>query len=316
MAGRSWKDLRKVSQPASSTASRSLPDQNNILQRASQQSPELGRLLQQREALQGRIDSLVSGNNNMSPREAARFNVPTFAQRRAQQREWEQRQNDQQQRNLERRRQDRTPDVSSARASARPREVSLWLSQRDSQPQDGVARWLDQRDKERQSLREQSRSRIAPLDRITEVGRQVRQPLNKLSSQLNRLDQQLKQQGLESERGDLRRLGTDKLAKANKQLDKYSKILDTPQKVVDDIDQKWQQRQNQISGAMDRFGPYVERSKRRLSTDTGGSGDLFERMARNRQRALTRLEERRQQDQRDEQRRERALRRHRESGLT
>jgi hypothetical protein len=53
-------------------------------------------------------------------------------------------------------------------------------------------------------------------------------------------------------------------------------------------------------------------AKRRLSTDSGGSGDLFERMQRNRQRALTRRQERREQERQDEQRRERALRNRRE----
>jgi len=313
MAGRSWKDLRKAPQPDPATAPPSLPDQDNILQRASQQSPRLGQLLEQRQALQGRIDSLVSGNNNMDPRDAARFSVPTFAQRQAQQREWEQRQNALQQRNLERRRQNRTPETPPVRVRSRSSEASQWLSRRDSQPQDGVSRWLDQRDQSRQALREQLRSRAAPLERVSGVGRQLRQPLNKLSGQLNQLDRQLKQQGLDSERDELRRLGADKLAKANKKLDKYSKILEAPKKAAGKIDNQWRQRQNQMSGAMDRYGPYVERSRRRLSSDTGGSGDLFERMSRNRERALTRLQQRRQQEQRDEQRRERALRRRRET---
>ena len=78
------------------------------------------------------------------------------------------------------------------------------------------------------------------------------------------------------------------------------------------IDRFWEQRQREISGAMDETGPYVNRSRDRLSTDTGGSGDIFERMQRNRQRALQRREEQRRQEERDEARRQRARRNRRE----
>ena len=313
MAGRSWKDLRKGPQSSASAPHSPVLDQDEVLQRASRQSPQLGSLLEQRKALQERINSLVSGNDNTDPREVARFNVPTFAQRQAQQREWEQRQNAQQQRSLELRRQNRAPDTPFTRARSLPSEASQWLARRDTQPQDGVGRWLNQRDRDRQILRDQARNRMAPLDRLTNAAQKLRQPFNNISSQLDQLDRRLSQQGLDSERDELRRPGADKLAKANQQLDKYSKLLEAPKKAVEKIDKGWQQRQNQISGAMDRFGPYVERSRHRLSTETGGSGDLFERMSRNRERALSRRQQRRQQEQRDEHRRARAVRRRRET---
>ena len=66
--------------------------------------------------------------------------------------------------------------------------------------------------------------------------------------------------------------------------------------------------EQQISGAMDRAGPYFERSNRRLSTETGGSGNLFERMERNRELALQRRKEKRRDEDRDEARRQRARR--------
>ena len=54
---------------------------------------------------------------------------------------------------------------------------------------------------------------------------------------------------------------------------------------------------------MDRMGTYSDTAKRRLSTRTGGSGDLFERMERNRQAALNARQEKRRQEARDEERR-------------
>ncbi len=316
MAGRSWKDLKPRTPSASTAPQPPQLNQGQVLEQAGRDSPQLGRLLDQRKALESRINSLVSGEENMDPRDAARFNVPTFAQRQAQQREWEHQREINQQRNMAALRQGRAEE---RRIPSPTSEVGQWVAQRDAQqPQDGVSRWLAQRDQGRQALRDQARDRLAPLDRVADVGRQLRQPMSNMSSQLDQMDQRLAQEGVsDSERDEIRRaLAADKLKETNKQLEKYSKMVEAPKRAVEKIDQKWQGRQQQISGAMDRFGPYVERSRRRLSTETGGSGDLFERMARNREQALTRRQERREQEQRDEARRERALRRRRDRDET
>lgn len=110
----------------------------------------------------------------------------------------------------------------------------------------------------------------------------------------------------DSQRRSLR--DADRLAKVSSQVDKYTKMAEAPMRAVRKIDRSWEDRQRQISGAMDRTGPYVDRSQRRLSTDTGGSGDIFERMQRNRQRALERRAEQRRQEEQDEARRQRASR--------
>jgi len=112
----------------------------------------------------------------------------------------------------------------------------------------------------------------------------------------------------DSQRRSLRDTARDRLAKVSSQIDKYTKMAEAPMRAVRKIDRSWEDRQRQISGAMDRTGPYVDRSQRRLSTDTGGSGDIFERMQRNRRRALERRAEQRRQEERDEARRQRASR--------
>ncbi len=311
MAGRSWKDLKRRGLQASSVNHFPKIEKGKLLEQVSSHNPKLRSLLEKRKELEGRFHSLISGGEHLEPRDAARFNVPTFAQRQAQEREWERKREHRYRRNLELRRQGRT---DKRRRSAEPSEVSQWQARRDAPSLGGVDRWLAQRDRDRQSLREQARDRLAPLDNVANVGRGLRRPMGDLDRQLDEMDRKLAAEGVsDSERDDIRRaLSTDKLQQAGlKKMNKYSTMAEAPRRAAEKLNNEWRGRQQQISGAMDCFGPYVRRSRRRLSTATGGSGDLFERMARNRERALTRRKERREQEERDEARRERALRRRR-----
>ncbi len=87
MAGRTWKDLKQ----GSTNSSESKAPSGAIVKKAvAQQSPRLASLLEKRQALENRLQALTSGADEaLDPRDAARFKVPTFAQRQAQQREWE-----------------------------------------------------------------------------------------------------------------------------------------------------------------------------------------------------------------------------------
>jgi hypothetical protein len=328
MAGRTWRDLQKKQpqQPrAASTPNLARPDNQAVLNQVRQQSSRLNQLMQQRQALQQKMDTLVSGSEAMDPRDAARFQVPTFAQRQAQQREWEAQRDAIQQRTQQIHQQNRSNNAQTSppaqRPPQQPSEVSQWLMQRDQQRQENgpagsVNQWLTRRDQDRQRLREAANERLAPLNQAADSVRSAARPLRDFNDRLEQLDSTLAREGLDAERDELRqlsnRMGADKLKQANQQVERFAGMLEKPKRAVEKIDQEWQRRQNQINGAMDKFGPYVEMAKRRLSTDKGGSGDLFERMQRNRQRALTRRQERREQERQDEQRRERALRNRRE----
>ncbi len=150
------------------------------------------------------------------------------------------------------------------------------------------------------------------MNEVARVGRQLQGSLSRASGQLRDLDRQLAEQGLNKEREELRGLGADRLSQAKSQLDKYTRMAEAPMRAVEKIDNFWENRQREISGAMDQIGAYFERSQRRLSTESGGSGDLFKRMQRNRMRALQRRQELRREEARDEARRERARRSKRE----
>ena len=82
--------------------------------------------------------------------------------------------------------------------------------------------------------------------------------------------------------------------------------LSAPKALVDTIATRWREREQQITGSMDRVSSYARDRDRRLSPVTGGSGDLSERMDRNRLAALGRRRDVREQDDHDQRRRDRA----------
>ncbi|MFO1368498.1 MAG: hypothetical protein U1F46_05830 [Marinagarivorans sp.] len=258
-------------------------------------------LLHQRQQLEQRMQNLVGGGGG-DLREAARFQVPSFAQRLAEQRQWE----------AERARSRNRPEVSApgARQPNEPQADALRSGLRDfSQP---VGEWLNARDTDRRRLRDQARDRLSPLEQLAEPVRGARRQLQDANRQLRDLDQRLASEGLNEDRAALRELGADRLDTAERYLSRADDALSAPRQIVDRLDTAWQNRSNQISGAMDRFGSYVERSRQRLASETGGSGDLFARMQQNRERALLARKEQQWQERRDQARRERAQQRRRE----
>ena len=122
----------------------------------------------------------------------------------------------------------------------------------------------------------------------------------------------MSERGMGGQSGSESSPGTDSLERVSSQVGQYSRMAEAPMRAVRNIDRFWEQRQRQIGGAMDRAGPYFDRSRERLSTETGGSGDIFERLQANRQRALQRRQEQRREEERDEARRQRARRNRRE----
>jgi hypothetical protein len=148
-------------------------------------------------------------------------------------------------------------------------------------------------------------------EKIDEVGRPLRQIGEQLADQdrqLDEMDRKLAAEGVsEAERQEIRRaVKSEAIDKVSGVLTRANKAIEAPKKAVAKIDQFWQRREQQISGPMDRFSGYAAERERRLSTETGGSGDLFERMQSNRLNALRRRQESRMQERRDERRRERA----------
>lgn len=301
MPGRTWRDLVHGTAPSEGGAlpQRAGPGPTGAT------SPRLASLLEQRETLEARLRGLVSGTGDIGDaRQAARFHVPTFAERQAQQREWESRREAHNNRRAEQRRQGGATVMDN-------REPPLRRSPNQS-GLDNVNQWLSRRDSHRHSLREAARDRLSPLNDAARMGRQVGSSLSRATGLLRNLDRGLNERGMGGEGSTGRVTGTESLERVSSQVDRYSRMAEAPTRAVRKIDRFWQQRQRQISGAMDQTGSYFNRSRERLSTETGGSGDVFERLRQNRQRALQRRQEQRRQEERDEARRERARRSRRE----
>lgn len=311
MAGRTWKDLKSGTAVPSDKKVASKDTSTDAVTLAAAQSPRLSQLLEQRKELEARLHGLASGGGPSDPREAAKFHVPTFAERQAEQREWEKRYETMKSRAAQRRGQapvTKTPEGDGSAGQSSQEEKALPLRQAASSATEPVNQWLNRRDKQRRSLLDSARDRLSPLNDVANVGRKLHGKLSGASNQLRDLDRQLAENGLTNEREELKALGTDKLAKGTALVDKYTKMAEAPKRAVDKIDQFWKTRQNEVGGAMDRAGPYVNSSRQRLSTEKGGSGDLFERMERNRMQALQRRKEQRREEERDEERRQRAKR--------
>lgn len=301
MPGQTWRDLVDGTAPSVGGSS----GQPAGLIPTGRASPRLTGLLEQREALEARLRGLVSGPDGaQDAREAARFQVPTFAERQAQQREWEAHRSALNARAAELRRQ-------GGPADSNPRETTL-RSPRDQAGQDNVNQWLSRRDSRRRSLREAARDRLSPLNDAARVGRQLDRSLSRATGSLRNLDRVMGEHDMGREGSLGNSPGRDSLERVSSQIGNYSRMAEAPMRAVRNIDRFWDERQRQISGAMDRNGSYFNRSRERLSTETGGSGDVFERMRQNRQHALQRREEQRRQEERDEARRERAIRNRRE----
>lgn len=88
------------------------------------------------------------------------------------------------------------------------------------------------------------------------------------------------------------RTGLGRYDQVRSALERSAEVLDRPRDLADGIGDRWEQLREQITGPMDRVGPYAEARDRVLDLDTGGSGDLVERAESARRRALAQRAER------------------------
>ena len=139
---------------------------------------------------------------------------------------------------------------------------------------------------------------------LRKIGDQLRQQ----DRQMDDMDRKLAAEGVSAAgRAEIRdATRIEGMDKAGALMDKANSAMSAPKEAVQKVDDGWQRRVQQIAAPMDRFSGYARERERRLSTATGGSGDLFERMLANRASALRRRQDQQQQDQNDERRRDRA----------
>jgi hypothetical protein len=303
MPGNSWRDKLGKNIPSAAA-----PITNFMAPPVSPNKPastnnRLNELLQQRQSLEQRMQRLTGGGEQ-NGRESARFSVPSFAQRQAEQRQWE----------MIRERQG-LKQPSTTPVTNNPKMVPLSRTGQNNSARTGlrdftqpVSEWLNARDAQRQQVRENARV----LDKATTAV----QKLRGMGQDLNNLDQRLASEGLTEERDQLKQLGIDKIKSGNSILKSAENVLSAPTKAADKLGSAWQSRRDHIGGAMDKMGSYVERSKQRLSAETGGSGDLFERMKMNREKSLLQRQFQQKQEKRDQARRDRAQQKRKDKEAT
>ena len=344
MAGKSWKDLKKK-KPTSRAAAfdpgafgkHSLPD----LSAMPGASPKLNKLMAERSELENKMKNLsAGGGQDLNSRDAARFQVPSMRERLDKQRAWEEKRSAMNARTDEQRAAARgayqaprprqsaqTPQIGRAlpeagtapRSGLDPRQVKerigtparSALNARPQREPDFVRRagrakdWLSERDQQVERARDNVRNRMNETPDLGGLGG-MKSKMDDFNRKLDDADSKMAAEGLDSERDQLREMRGGNMG-GNDDLQKYSKMLDGPRKAVRKIDDAWTKKRDQISGPMDKIGAYKEMVDRRLSTRTGGSGDLFERSHKARLAALKRRREQKEQEAKDEKRRQRAL---------
>ncbi|HSF94899.1 MAG TPA: hypothetical protein VLA52_07715 [Thermohalobaculum sp.] len=288
----------------------------------------LGELLRQRRALEARIAGLAGlPGAPGDDAQTARYPVMSFAERRREQAEWAAR------RNALRAQQDeirgRTGDAAGGSQPApepgglapTPLEARLgaglpirtdlssgrthlgaardWISDRTSGLRSGIG-----------AARRRVQEAITPVNRVADVGNDLQRQTDDAGRQLRDLDRRLAEEGVsEADRAEIRdSIGGEQISKVSGPLARANSALNAPRRAVERVDEGWQRRERAVTGAMDRFGSYAEMRDRRLSPETGGSGDLFERMRANRMAALERRREQQRAEERDQARRDRARR--------
>ncbi|HMW73166.1 MAG TPA: hypothetical protein PKD17_15165, partial [Cellvibrionaceae bacterium] len=165
MPGNSWQDRLGLRGTSPSTPAAPAAPASTAASEAAAPVPErLNVLLQQRQQLEQRMQSLVGGGTG-NLREAARFQVPSFAQRLAEQRRWEA------ERARPRSRSSETSVTTGGPSSAPEGEAMRSGLRNFSQP---VNDWLAGRDEDRRRLRDQARDRLSPLETLAEPVRGAR----------------------------------------------------------------------------------------------------------------------------------------------
>ena len=339
MAGRTWQELigAPAATPAPAHASAPAPRREAVVadragrssrpgaspaspDQAALASPRLAQLIAEREALTARMHTLASGGDALAPRDAARFQVPSFAERRAEFRALEARLDAQRERISEPPARPAADRPGTPNAERTPREPGLPSRTRPRSPDRfatptaSAQEFLARRDRDRMALRDAARDRLAPLTAVADAGRSLGTAIGGTQGKLRDLDSRLAAEGVSAEeRADIQReLGSDRLKAIDDTVGSVNRTLDAPSRAIDRIDSAWTGRRDRIEGALDRIGPYAETRERRLGLDTGGSGDLFERMRRNREQALQRRREARAESAADDHRRNQATARRRQ----
>jgi hypothetical protein len=307
-----WRDLTRTESPGDTAASgevrdsgtsgsRDAPDPATLLGMAAQApaSPLAG-LLAERARLEANLASLT-GQTSV-PGGSSRFPVTNLAERRAEIDAWA-----------------RARDAGTSGPDAKPRTPQADPAPQASRPprsdaaatrpiEVGLTRdAADQAGGSRSALWGNLRSGLNRYEEVTGPARQLGRQVTGFADKLDDLDRKLAREGVsQSERDEIRRqLGGSTVNHIAGPIRRADEALARPRQVVEEVANRWQQAEKQVSSGLDQYGGYATSRDRALGIDTGGSGDLFARADDARERALDRRAEKDREERRAEERHER-----------
>ncbi|MCK8515368.1 hypothetical protein M0534_03330 [Methylonatrum kenyense] len=279
MAPRHWRDFDDEP-PAEESAAPEVTDPARV-------SPRLAQLMEERQALETRMQRLSGQTSEHEQRDAPRFPVTPLAERRRADNAWEERR--ERQRDAIRKRRE---EVESARREPRFDTTNDARSAPDLPGErltDGAARLADNADRGSQVLQR--------LDERVDRGRQRVLRANAEGRQLERRRRKLGEVGVELPDELEQRLG------------RATQILSTGRKRLEQGSDAWARARDRVREFGDTASMLARRAERILAVSVGSVDELGARTARQRATAAARRKAERETERNDERRRQRALER-------
>jgi len=343
MAPTHWSDLgkigtgargNKVTRRPSPLPRHQAPSANDRnVENAASENPHFANLLKQREQLQQRMQTaMVGGQPQIDTRDAARYQVPSMAQRRADYRAWEdareQRRNetsgDGEQSNdapvlgpYERTRPQTPPNnmpslpfrsTTGEAGSASPLDPGQWMQQHDQRRARGRQRPRRRRTNDDYNQLDER------LQRARSSAGNIQNPIRDLDRKFADADRRLADEGMDSERRDLEQMknemGLDNFNRPVKGAEdifsKLRSVTDRSRDAGERVEQDWLSRRDAIGGNdMESYMRPLRDVKDRVLSMSGRDFDARSEDRRN--KALELQRQRRRQEQADDARRARAL---------
>ena len=295
MPGRDWRDVIGVAgpgTPAPAPASPALP-------------PQLQRLMQERQALEQRMSTLIGGADE-DPRTAALYQVQPMADRIAAHRAWQSG------------RDSKTAAASAASANRRRADSDAATDRLDNRTAGTRADapplrpTAAERPRRRRRRLTESDEFLAAREAVGSVGRQFRDAQDRLSTDGDPASREALDRAMRDTGADKLMRGADKL---DRLLDRAATTEAAPERAKRVIEDEWSKRRDQIGGAdLSRYARGFEaRNDRLLGVETGSVADMQERSERLREAALERRRNERVQEEATELRQRRARERREES---
>lgn len=282
MAPRHWREFDDETPADEASGGRGSPD-------PAQASPELARLMEERQALEARMHRLTGQPSEDEKREAPGFPVTPLAERRRADEQWQERRQ-QRQEALRQRRAEVARALRDPRSGDDPDEGPA--GDRHKRREGGAAR-----------LRRKAKRADEVLERLDERVDSGRRRILNANAQGRELERR---------RQLLTDVGRDLPGELEQRLDRSTEVIATGRERLDKGADAWARARDRMRGFGDTAAMLARRADRLLGVGVGSVDELGARMARQRAAAAARRQAERETERDDDNRRQRALARWRQ----